>query len=137
VYIAALGLHIPLATGSAWAEATLYDRLGGEAGLARIVHGLVQRVTTDPRIAEKFDNINITYFEHRLNLRLCEWTGGPCHGRGGSMKGIHAELDLTDRHFNAVVEDLQDAMAAADTPYRAQNQLLALLAPMHRDIVSH
>ena len=35
-----------------------------------------------------------------------------------------------------LVEDLQDAMEAARIPFSTQNQLLALLAPMHRDIVT-
>jgi hemoglobin len=120
----------------AQAEETLYASLGGQPGLQHIAHGLMQRVKSDPRVANKFDNINMEYLEQRFVLRLCAWTGGPCEVHGASMKGIHAELGLTDRNFNAVVEDLEAAMAEAGTPYHAQNRLLALLAPMHRDIVS-
>jgi len=125
-----------LAGPSARAEETLYDSLGGQQGVQRIAHGLLQRVKSDPRVADKFENINIEYLEKRFVLRLCAWTGGPCEAKGASMKGIHAELGITDRNFNAVVEDLESSMAEAGTPYHAQNRLLALLAPMHRDIVS-
>jgi len=125
-----------ISAAPALAENTLYDSLGGQPGLERISHGLLQRVKTDPRVADKFDNIDMAYLQKRFVLRLCAWTGGPCQVHGASMKGVHAELGLTDRNFNAVVEDLEAAMAEAGTPYHAQNRLLALLAPMHRDIVS-
>jgi hemoglobin len=36
--------------------------------------------------------------------------------------------------FNALVEDLQKAMSERGIPFRAQNKLLAKLAPLHRDI---
>ena len=37
-------------------------------------------------------------------------------------------------HFNALVEDLQIAMDKRGIPFRAQNRLLAKLAPMYREI---
>jgi hemoglobin len=131
-----LFITLCLSNSRAIADDSLYNNLGGQTGIDRIVHNLLLKVTHDPRVADKFDNINIDYLEHRFGLRLCAWTGGPCQIRGASMKGIHAEIGLTDRHFNAVVEDLEAAMNEAGTPYRVQNRLLALLAPMHRDIVS-
>jgi hemoglobin len=45
-------------------------------------------------------------------------------------------LKVNRAQFNALVENLQDAMAKNDVPSRTQNRLLALLAPMHRDIVT-
>jgi len=67
---------------------------------------------------------------------VCELTGGPCHFHGISMTGSHAYLELQDRHFNALVEDLQNAMDTQKVPFRTQNRLLAILAPMRRDIVT-
>jgi hemoglobin len=52
------------------------------------------------------------------------------------MAESHAALAVTEAHFNALVEDLVDAMEARGIPRRAQNRLLRRLAPMHRDIVS-
>ena len=122
--------------GAARADDTLYQGLGGQAGLHRIVHGMLQRATHDPRIQAKFENINLAYLEEHLADRLCAWTGGPCQVHGPSMKGAHRELDLTDLHINALVEDLEASMDEAGTPYGVQNRLLAMLAPMHRDVVT-
>ena len=52
------------------------------------------------------------------------------------MKSAHADLEIGKRDFNALVEVLQQAMDARSIPFTAQNQLLAQLAFMHRDIVT-
>lgn len=40
----------------------------------------------------------------------------------------------TTAQFNALAEDLQFAMDSANVPFRAQNKLLAKLAPMLKDM---
>jgi hemoglobin len=62
--------------------------------------------------------------------------GGPCTYTGIAIRKTHVPLKLTNAQFNAMVEDLQTAMEHAGVPYRAQNKLLYLLAPMQRDIVT-
>jgi len=52
------------------------------------------------------------------------------------MKSGHADLGITKADFNALVEVLQTSMDAKGITFRSQNQLLALLAPMHRDIIT-
>jgi hemoglobin len=124
-----------LVAGSA-AAGTLYDDLGGNAGLTAIVGETIDASVADPVTADKLDNINVARLKQRIVLQICELTGGPCHFHGISMKGAHAYLHLHDRHFNALVEHLQDAMDRRGIPTRTQNRLLAILAPMRRDIVS-
>ena len=51
------------------------------------------------------------------------------------MKKSHIKLGITEREFNALVEQLQQAMDEEDIPFHTQNRLLALLAPMKKDIV--
>ena len=48
----------------------------------------------------------------------------------------HESLDIRKGDFNALVEVLQQSMDAQGIPFRAQNQLLAQLAYMHRDVVT-
>jgi hemoglobin len=52
------------------------------------------------------------------------------------MKSAHANLDIKKSDFNALVEVLQQSMDARGIPFRTQNQMLALLAPMHRDTIT-
>jgi hemoglobin len=68
-------------------------------------------------------------------VELCQVSGGPC-SRKRNTRRIHSAMDIRRRDFNAVVEVLQQAMDAQAIPFGVQNRLLALLAPMHRDIVN-
>jgi hemoglobin len=52
------------------------------------------------------------------------------------MRAAHADQGLQVRDFDALVEDLQAAMAKEGVPFWAQNRLLAKLAPMKRVIVT-
>ena len=131
----ALALMLLAVAGPARA-ATLYDQLGAQDGITRLVAGLYRIVLADPRIKAKFDNIDTGFIERELVQQICELAGGPCHYRGPSMHGGHAGLGITDRDFNALVEDLQDAMDQAGTPFGTQGRLLAVLAPMHAQIVT-
>lgn len=129
-----LALSLPAAT-PARAD-TLYGRLGGQDGITRIVAAMYRNVLADPRIRAKFDNVDTGFIQGRLVQQICELSGGPCHYHGPSMRGGHAGLGITERDFNALVEDLQDGMESVGTPSGAQGRLLALLAPMHAQIVS-
>jgi hemoglobin len=118
------------------ADDTLYRDLGGRATLERIVDGAVAMWVTDARIAQTFDNLNLDRFKRRLTDQLCELAGGPCRYTGRNMYLTHKGLHLDIVEFNALVEDLQDAMNQVRVPFRTQNRLLAILAPMKRDIVT-
>ena len=118
------------------ADAGLYQALGERAGIDAVVAGMLKRSAVNPRIADKFKGIKLKGLQDQITDQLCELTGGPCHYEGNSMKDAHEDLALTMAHFNALVEDLQKAMDARSIPFSAQNQMLARLAPMHRDIIT-
>lgn len=116
--------------------ASLFDQLGGLAGIERIVGDTVDRSLADPRIAWSFDNTNHEGLKRLIAQQVCHLSGGPCARRARGMGPAHRHLNLAEYHFNALVENMQDAMEAAGTPFRAQLRLLALLAPMKREIVT-
>lgn len=115
---------------------TLFEALGGMAGITRIVDRMVELGLADPRIADSFDNTNIERLKGLIARQFCVLSGGPCEPRRRSMYAAHAHLGLTAFHFNALVEDLQQAMDEQGIPFRTQNRLLAILAPMYREIVT-
>lgn len=118
------------------ADATLYQALGERAGIEKIVAGLLQRATADARISAQFKDTNLPQLQQRLVDQVCALSGGPCRYTGADMKTAHANLDIRKADFNALVEDLQASMDANGVPFGAQTRLLALLAPMHRDVVN-
>ena len=116
--------------------ATLFEQLGGVEGLTNITNDSVDIALADPRIKDSFADTNIPRFRGLLYAHLCELTGGPCRYEGRAMDRAHASLQLTNRDFNALAEDLQIAMERARVPFAVQNRLLAILAPLQREIVT-
>jgi hemoglobin len=118
------------------ADDSLYTALGGKDSIHRFVADMVQSVQRDARIRDSYDGTDFVRLAAKLEEQFCEVSGGPCKYSGKDMKTIHEDLAINRAQFNALVENLQDAMAKNDVPSRAQNRLLALLAPMHREVVT-
>ena len=116
--------------------AGLYQAFGEEAGIRRLMDDFVLRLKADPRIGEQFQDTNLANLAKSLSDQLCQLSGGPCVYRGPDMKTAHADRDTTRAQFNALVEVLQQSMEARGIPFPRQNQMLALLAPMHRDVIT-
>jgi hemoglobin len=116
-------------------DASLFEALGGIAGIERIVDGLLLQVVEDPRIAHHFAEANILRLREKLIEQLCEESGGPCTYTGDSMQASHAGRGYLDADFNALVECLQAAMESEGLPFQVQNRLLAKLAPMRDEVI--
>jgi hemoglobin len=124
-----------LMTGAAHAEGTLYERIGGDAKMKAVVDEFTNIVLADPRINFTFAESDIPKFKKLLFEQLCNITGGPCQYTGRTMKESHEKLNSTNAQFNALAEDLYIAFERTHVPYRLQNKVMVLLAPMQRDIV--
>jgi hemoglobin len=116
--------------------AGLYQAFGEQAGIRSLMDDFVLRLRADARIGEQFKETNLDNLAKQLSDQLCQLSGGPCVYKGADMKTAHSEMDVTRAHFNALVEVLQQTMAARGIPFQRQNQMLALLAPMYRDMVT-
>jgi hemoglobin len=121
--------------GIAQAEATLYEQIGGEPVLRKTVEEFMIIMEKDDRINFAFGNTDITKFKQLLFEQLCNITGGPCAYTGRTMKESHEKLDVDNAMFNALAEDVYLAFDRAGVPYRLQNKVMAIFAPMQRDIV--
>ncbi|MGJ7459029.1 group I truncated hemoglobin [Halomonas sp. MA07-2] len=116
-------------------QESLYTRLGGEAGITDIVEDFTLRLADDPEIVIFFANSNIDLFVASLKEQLCDIANGPCRYEGPPMDRAHQHMGLTDAHFNAVVQHMQDALIHQEVPVGARNQLLGRLARLHGDIM--
>ncbi|MBI1262202.1 MAG: group 1 truncated hemoglobin [Rhizobiales bacterium] len=135
-FVLLLAASLSFAGAARAGDTTLYDDLGGEAGLTRIVNDATDAFLADKRISATFDETNMDRFRVKLYEQFCELTGGPCKYTGHSMAEAHKGLHLRNVDFNALVEDLQDALDKSDIPFATQNRLLALLAPMQHEVVT-
>lgn len=114
----------------------LYASLGGQPGLAALSADFVQRLSTDPRTASFFEKTNRPELAAKLTEQFCAALHGPCRYSGADMKTAHDNMDIRKQDFNALVEVLQQTLNARGVAFADQNRLLALLAPMHRDVIN-
>lgn len=118
------------------ADDALYQGLGGQAGIEKIVASFIPLIQADERIKESFKDSDMKNLKLRLEQQFCVLGGGPCVYKGKDMATIHDGLNVTNAQFNAITEDLFVAMEKNGVPSRVQMKLVAKLAPMQRDIVT-
>jgi hemoglobin len=118
------------------ADDALYQSLGGQPGLTRLVDDFMVRLVADPRMNPFFKDVDEKDLKAKLVTQFCEVSGGPCRLKEHDMKKKHEEMKISKSDFNGLVEVLQQSMDAQGIAFSTQNRLLAQLAPMHRDIVN-
>ncbi|MDM4766856.1 group 1 truncated hemoglobin [Pelomonas sp. SE-A7] len=133
---ALLALMLACSAPSFAGDDSLYRALGEKPGIEKLMMDFSARLKKDPRIGSFFKDTNPKALAEQLRDQVCELSGGPCKYEGAKMKPAHADLGVKRGDFNALVEVLQQSMDDAGIPFATQNKLLALLAPMHRDIVT-
>jgi hemoglobin len=114
---------------------TLYQRLGGQAAITAVVDDFVGNVARDRRINRFFARTNIPRLKALLVQQICQASGGPCLYFGRDMKSAHRGLGISGSHFNALVQDLGKTLNKFKVPAREQKELIAILAPLKKDIV--
>ena len=127
----------PAAMNPAPVDASLrpvFDQFGGEPGLVALMDLFMAKLVADPRTKRFFENADQVAVKKHLVEQFCAILGGGCAYTGRDMRSAHQGFDIDRAQFNALVEDLQQAMNEKGVPFRAQNKLLAKLAPLHRDI---
>jgi hemoglobin len=123
------------AAAAAQTEPTLYEQMGGEPKMRAIAEEFTRVLLADERTNFTFAETDLQKFTQLFYEQLSEVTGGPVKYTGRSMRESHDKLNITNEMFNALVEDLYIAFERNDVPYRLQNKVMAVFAPMQRDIV--
>ena len=108
----------------------------GKEGVGRIVDDLVARAVVDPKLEEILHATDLERLRRTLKEQLGYILGAGNDYTGRDMKTSHKDQGINTTEFNVLVELLQTSMDNEGVPFRAQNQLLAKLAPMKRDVVT-
>lgn len=127
---------ILLVSGNPAKAQPLFNDLGEKPGIDRIITQAMDIWAADPRVGPTFEDTNLSRFKRLIVDQICNLSGGDCKYTGRSMADAHKGLHLATVQFNAIAEGLQTAMEHQHYPYSVQNRLLALLAPMQRDVVT-
>jgi hemoglobin len=116
-------------------RATLYQRLGGQAGVVALVEEFVGNVGGDARINGFFAKRDVRRVKAFLTEQLCQAAGGPCSYSGRDMRAAHTGLHLTNAHFDALLEDMARALDKLRVAVPERREILDGMAGLRKEIV--
>jgi hemoglobin len=123
---------------------SLYERLGGEAGIAAVVDTLVSLAAADTALnftrqgtANEWEATpeNIALFKTRMVQFVGQATGGPQVYEGRDMATAHAGMEITDAEFDRLGGHLSAALAAHDVPEEEKQELFTIVESTRNAIV--
>ena len=126
----------PTTTTTKTKTKTLYERLGGMPGITALIVEFGGRTRSDPRIKERFFNVEGENLRRLVIEFFCVTTGGPCQYTGRDMESSHARMDLVEEEVDAFIEDLVGALDKLKVPDQEKTELLALMEPLKPEMVA-
>lgn len=117
------------------AEDSLFVRIGGLPVLTQIVDEFIDEVTTAPKTKRSFEGLNLKTLKQSVTDHLCHLSGGGCIYEGETMLNAHRDAKITEAEFEVFVSMFRDTLNKY-VGTREKNELLKILAPMKRDIVT-
>jgi hemoglobin len=131
----------------------LYERLGGEKGVAAIVDDFVNRMLNDPRVnftrkgvskgsilnreSAQWDAspANVEQLKKHIAQLIALSTGGPSHYDGREMKAAHAGLKITNAEMDAAIGDLKATLDKLAVATEEQKELMAIVETTRPQVV--
>ena len=116
-------------------QQSLFTRMGGLPVLNKITDEFIDMVATAPSTKRSFDGIKLKALKESVVAQLCKLSGGPCEYEGETMLNSHKDAKITEAEFDAFVGMFRETLNKYVNT-REKNELLKILAPMKRDIVT-
>jgi hemoglobin len=93
---------------------SLYDRIGGEAGVQALLQSFYSRVLSDHELKPFFEKTSI---EKLLRMQLEFFTSaldGPSASNGTNLSHAHAGRGITSHHFNVFCQHMLETLRQLD-----------------------
>jgi hemoglobin len=115
---------------------TLYERLGGAGGIARIVDDLMAAHLENPAVQTRFANIgDLEHAKQMAREFFCAGTGGPEPYTGKDMLAAHKGMNISEQEYLAVMDDIVGAMTLNAVDDTTKNEVIAILYSLKGDII--
>jgi hemoglobin len=115
---------------------SLFDQLGGAAAVNAAVDIFYRKVLSDPVISHFFDTVDMDRQIGKQKAFLTMAFGGPNNYSGLDMRKAHKHLNLKEEHFNAVAGHLQSTLQELKVPQNLIDQVMAIAASTHDDVLN-
>ncbi len=115
---------------------SLYDRIGGAAAVDAAVDIFYRKVLADDRISEFFDTVDMAAQAAKQKAFLTMVFGGPNSYSGKDMREAHKNMNLTETHFNAVVENLAATLTELGVADADIQEIAGIAASVKDDVLN-
>ncbi|MHB1426055.1 MAG: group I truncated hemoglobin [Gemmataceae bacterium] len=123
------------------ASKTLWDRLGGEAGVTKVVDDFVNLTAPDAKVdffrrgKYKLTAEQVTKMKRELIEQISQASGGPLKYTGPDMKTVHKGMGITDAQFDAAAANLKKALEKNNVAAEDVKKVLNAVAGYRKEIV--
>lgn len=121
-------------------QASLYDKLGGEAAIDGVVSILYRKIIEDDQLNGYFEGICVHYQQYKQKVFLTMVLGGPTQFSGKDLRKAHERLvneqGLTDLHFDRVVGHLRAALEEVNASEEDIDGVIAIAEGTRNDVLS-
>jgi hemoglobin len=122
------------------ATTTLYERLGEEKGITKLVDDVVDYHMHNPVIKARYLPLKenpehlARIRQHTINF-FCAGSGGSQAYGGKGMVGAHTGMNVSEQEFIAVIDDVMEAMDKNNYGATEKKDVLAILYSLKADII--
>jgi hemoglobin len=117
-------------------EQNLYEKVGGEEAIAKVVDYFYNElVLKDETVNHFFEDVDMEKQKSHQTKFISFALGGPKNYSGKSMAKAHEGMNLQPEHFNAIAKHLHDALAHYGVPEADIDTALTRVASLRDDIL--
>lgn len=115
---------------------SIYERIGGQEGIDRLVDDFYERVVNDSVLASYFKHASVGKIIEMQRVFLAAATGGPNVYAGRPLRDVHHRLGISRYEFDRYVQLLVEALAETGLNEEDQKQVVASINIYAEDITN-
>ena len=116
--------------------ATLYERLGGEERIQRLVADVIDNHYRNPLIRTRFENVkDRAALERHAVEFFCAGSGGPQAYTGKDLVSAHKHMNINEQELIAAIDDIVAAMTKNGYADTEKNEVVAILYSLKGDVL--
>ena len=116
--------------------ASLFERLGGEEKVRKIVNDVLDRNYDNPLIGHHFQKVDLNKLKQLVFEFFSMGTGGPHQYSGRDMRSAHNGLNITKDDFERANLDTILALRENGVGEAEINEVIGILDSMRRDVIA-
>lgn len=115
---------------------SLYERLGGAAGISRLVDDVMDAHLVNPVVKTRFENAKDLVHAKKMAVAFfCAGSGGPETYVGKDMRSAHKGMNISEQEYLAVTDDIVAALDKNKIDEESKKDVIAILYALKGEII--